>query len=389
MNRDCAIHSILGALTADAAALGLHWLYDTDRLASVTLADGFPEFLKPLRENYEGYFGYFAHDGLEAGDSSHYGASVLLMLRSLAAHGRFSIKQYENSFRMDFGPGGGFCGYIDNATRVTLENLNARDKDALSEAEKVAGNLSEEVRTKLIGKVVPYTRQFTGEDLLKPIERAVRITYDDDHLVRVAWEMGRAIDRVSGNFCGADDDQVSATAKHPPLVACYAGDSTLIDHVKSAVSVTNLNHEALSYSVIVARSIEAAISGANPEEIISSGLAVAPDTERQLIVSALEQPKEDPVAVGRLIGQTCYLREAVPLVFYLLRNFHSFSEAIRTNIRIGGDSCGRGIILGAILGSLHGIGNESGIPLDWLLRTSSNGEAAELFQVISKNSSKI
>jgi hypothetical protein len=101
---------------------------------------------------------------------------------------------------------------------VTLENLNARDKDALNEAEKAAGNLSEEVRAKLIGKVIPYTRQFSGEDLLKPIERAVRITYDDDQLVHVAWEMGRTIDRVSGNFCGADDDQVSATAKLPAMM---------------------------------------------------------------------------------------------------------------------------------------------------------------------------
>lgn len=29
------LNAVLGALTADAAALGLHWLYDTDRLAQV------------------------------------------------------------------------------------------------------------------------------------------------------------------------------------------------------------------------------------------------------------------------------------------------------------------------------------------------------------------
>ena len=29
------LNAVLGALTADAAALGLHWLYNTDRLAGV------------------------------------------------------------------------------------------------------------------------------------------------------------------------------------------------------------------------------------------------------------------------------------------------------------------------------------------------------------------
>lgn len=142
----------------------------------------------------------------------------------------------------------------------------------------------------------------------------MRITYNDDALVKLAWEMARAVDRAAATCCGADDDQVSATAKLPALVARYAGDAELPAHVEAAVGVTNDNGEAVAYSQVVAKMMEAALLGAGKGAVI----------------------------------------------------------------RAGGDSCGRGIILGAVLGAVHGIGGTTGIPLAWLLRVRRNLEAAEL-----------
>ena len=42
--------SALGVLVADAAALGLHWLYDLERMHNV-VADKNPAFLKPNADN--------------------------------------------------------------------------------------------------------------------------------------------------------------------------------------------------------------------------------------------------------------------------------------------------------------------------------------------------
>ena len=44
-NPDRAKNAILGALVADAAALGLHWIYDQDRVREV--AGNTPEFREP------------------------------------------------------------------------------------------------------------------------------------------------------------------------------------------------------------------------------------------------------------------------------------------------------------------------------------------------------
>lgn len=43
----------------------------------------------------------------------------------------------------------------------------------------------------------------------------------------------------------------------------------------------------------------------------------------------------------------------------------SFTEAVRRNTYAGGDTCGRAILVGAVMGALHGVGGENGIPKAW------------------------
>jgi hypothetical protein len=73
--------AILGAIVADAASMGLHWLYDVGRIRNVGGAK--PEFNDPDPASYERVTGYFAHSQKRSGDLSHYGEQLLVMLRSL------------------------------------------------------------------------------------------------------------------------------------------------------------------------------------------------------------------------------------------------------------------------------------------------------------------
>lgn len=54
--------AVLGALVADAASLGLHWLYDAGRLRDLQL-DGPLAFRSPNQASYAGVAAYFAHSG--------------------------------------------------------------------------------------------------------------------------------------------------------------------------------------------------------------------------------------------------------------------------------------------------------------------------------------
>ena len=87
--------AVLGALVADSAALGLHWLYDPQRIAIIEASKGLA-FLQPDPAHYEGAKGYFAHGRKMVGESTSYGETCLLMLRHLAKHGRFNRIEYQS-----------------------------------------------------------------------------------------------------------------------------------------------------------------------------------------------------------------------------------------------------------------------------------------------------
>lgn len=112
---------VLGALVADAASLGLHWLYDQPRIAE--LAGATPEFRATTAEDFAGVPSYFAHPTKSVGDISQYGEQCLVLLRALAETGSYDQATYEAAFAAHFGPGGAYVGYIDHATRETLANL--------------------------------------------------------------------------------------------------------------------------------------------------------------------------------------------------------------------------------------------------------------------------
>jgi ADP-ribosylglycohydrolase len=377
------LNAVLGALTADAAALGLHWLYDTDRLAQV--AGGQVVFRQPRIEDYEGFTGYFAHGCRKAGDLSHYGESAMVMLRSLAENnGEFAAHHYQRVFKLYFGPGGPFVGYIDNATRITLQNLARIESEAVAAALTAAPQLSGEIRNKLIGQVLPYCRIYSGQSLRAPVERDIRMTGGDDQMVELAWNIVRVVDEVTAQVSGADDAQVSATAKLSPLVACLAdryeaGCSKLAEIIETAVRVTNNNDEAVRYAQLCSVLLQSVIRGKSTDEAIREALAsVDPETRKRLEIAVNTDRSISPVQAIKKLGQTCYVSEAIPAVFYLLTHAKSFSEAVIWNIQAGGDSCGRGIILGAVLGAGLGVSGPAGIPLRWLLHLNQGAAALDL-----------
>ncbi len=120
---------VMGALVADAASLGLHWLYDQDRI--VGLGGDTPEFCATEAGDYEGVPSYFAHPLKQPGDLTQYGEQLLVLLRVLAdTNGTYDQKAYNTAFAGHFGYGGTYVGYIDHAIRGTLNNLAGTEMDA-------------------------------------------------------------------------------------------------------------------------------------------------------------------------------------------------------------------------------------------------------------------
>lgn len=313
--------AILGALVADSAALGLHWLYDPIRISEIEKADGVV-FLQPDAIHYAGSKGYFAHEGKMPGDSSAYGEICLLMLMHLAKHGKFDRIQYQTEYRAYFGPGGKFVGYIDSPTRFTLRKL-------------------------------------------LPLE--------------------------PGDFpaqSGADDDQHPCLAPLPPLIATHSGTlEELMGRVEEVVRITNNNGVAVAAAQCAAAVLFEILRGSPVAQALADALPLSGKILKPLLEQALALPDFDSVAASEHFGRACHITEGLPLIFHIAQHAPDYRQAIESNIRAGGDSCGRSIMLGAIVAAhmAHQDCSVFPVPLSWLARYKKLTFAADACESLDKD----
>jgi len=78
MTDTTAADALFGAYVADAATLGVHWLYDPDRIEAL----GDALWRTPDAADFEGAKGIFVHHGKHSGDISQYGAQMRAMVRA-------------------------------------------------------------------------------------------------------------------------------------------------------------------------------------------------------------------------------------------------------------------------------------------------------------------
>lgn len=298
------IAAILGALIADSASLGLHWLYDPSKIAQIEKNKGLT-FLPPNDYNYADAKGFFAHTNKIAGDSSGYGEACLLILKHFAEHGQFQRIAYQSEYRGHFGPGGEYIGYIDSPTRQTLHTL------------------------------IP----------LIPADFPER--------------------------SGADDDQFAALATVPVVTATHTGtQAELLDQIDLVVRLTNHNDTAVVAAKYTGSVLFEVINGKPVIQALTDALPQAGEKLAPLVEQALQTEILDSIAMAERFGSACHVLEGIPVVAHILKHTTNYRDAIEANIRAGGDSCGRAIMLGAIAAAkAEQAGEQSiSIPLEWLTK---------------------
>ena len=289
---------LFGALIADAACLGLHWIYDPARIADIAARQNGRSAFTPVdAANYEGTKGYFAHGGRDNGMLTQYGEVLRLTIQSMNANGgAFDVAAYQKAFVAHFGPGGRYQGYIDRPTRAALSNIAAEQSPS-----------------------------------------------------------------------GIDDDQNPAVARLPAIVARYHGQADLPQVMTQAMQVTNVNDIAAAYGAAFADVLTRVLGGAPLGESLEAAAAASDEAIRADLTGALSTADDNSTDYAGAMGRACHLPTAGPIAFHILKHSASYAEAVERNILAGGDSAGRSIFIGAVMGAVHGIATPSGIPLAWAL----------------------
>ena len=280
-----------GALVADAAALGAHWYYDQEDLKA-QFPEGIRGFETPAVDHY--------HGGKKSGDFTMYGDALKLLIDCSVSEGGYSVAKFGEAFMKTMTPGN-YAGYIDHATRESFEI---------------------------------YQRFFA--------------------------------DSPEGTFDfqqGSDDNQMAGATSLMPIVLLHADSSNFYKSIEAFVKIRQNNAEAIAYCQVQAGILKALIAGASAEDAIEQSLAEAPIglVMRQAIDARIrdaqaELANDDITQSTYELGYSCPLRGSFPasLFSFLKLKELSYEEAILSIIRAGGESAGRGMLVGAFLGALHG-----------------------------------
>ena len=252
------------------------------------------------------------HFRKQPGDQTHYGDGALVLLESLGREGKFDERAFGRRFVENFRPGT-YSGYIDKATKGTVENFLA------------------------------FAKSNSTDD------------FDFQH--------------------GADDDQLAAASRLAALTVRYSNDPELLTVVERTTRVCQNNNQTVAYMMFNALLLSELFDGHDVKTALRRAeeqiVVVEPQLSQEIrrkTREALEQTRNAVIETTLSFGQACPLPKSFPSsIHVLLKHPDDFESAILSTLRAGGDNAGRASMVGAWLGAHLGI---AAIPKAWRLKLS-------------------
>jgi ADP-ribosylglycohydrolase len=153
--------------------------------------------------------------------------------------------------------------------------------------------------------------------------------------------------------CGAQDVHIGGLAQVPALFdSLDVAPKQLRQVVQEHVALTHQDKDVLRAADAFVRILIAVREGKPLREAI---LEEAPDWISSAKISRwIKEP--DQIVIGHRLSPACYIPDAFPAALYLAWKYaNDFSAGICANAQVGGDSCHRGAVVGALLGAANGI----------------------------------
>jgi len=214
------INAMHGALVADAAAMGMHWIYDQSHIQKLE-ETGDIIFRQPDGNNYQGIKSYFAHAAKRVGQYSQYGESAQLVARVVAQNGKYSVNEHQQLFFKTFGPCGSYHGFADRPTKALIHKM-IENEDNLPEASG-----SDDDQLPALSSVPAL---FASEASVDDIASAVSVTSIHEHALSGALVLNDCLNRILGGENLSDALSNSAAGAEPALAALMSEALTKSDY---------------------------------------------------------------------------------------------------------------------------------------------------------------
>ena len=184
---------------------------------------------------------------------------------------------------------------------------------------------------------------------------------------------------------GSESDDLAGAARIAPLVYCYRNDERkLIESVRSQTAFTHNNQQVIDSAELFARVAGKVVRGATPvaaiKQVVDDGFSREPYTK--WVIDGLKSADKDTRQAMLDFGQMCEIEAAFPCVIHLIARYEeNLSQGLIENAMAGGDSAGRGLVAGMILGAHLGL---EAIPQRWLTELRAYARIVELMDKIDE-----
>jgi len=185
---------------------------------------------------------------------------------------------------------------------------------------------------------------------------------------------------------GSGSDDLAGAARIAPLVYCYRNDERkLIESVRSQTAFTHNNQQVVDSAVLFARVAGKVVRGAMPvaaiKQVVDDGFSREPYAK--WVNDGLKSADRDTRQAMLDFGQMCEIEAAFPCVIHLIARYEeNLGRGLIENAMAGGDSAGRGMIAGMILGAHLGL---EALPQKWLTELRAYARIVELMDKIGEN----
>ncbi|MBT8370595.1 MAG: ADP-ribosylglycohydrolase family protein [Deltaproteobacteria bacterium] len=184
---------------------------------------------------------------------------------------------------------------------------------------------------------------------------------------------------------GSDSDDLAGAARIAPLAFCYQNDpDKFIDASRTQTALTHNSQGVIESAEFFARVVSKVLQNQTPttaiKQILGEGFDVEPHA--QWIADGLKSIDKDTRQVMLDFGQMCEIEAALPCTIHLIAKYeNNLKDGLIENAMAGGDSAGRGLIVGMILGAHLGL---EAIPQKWLTDLKAYQKIVELLEDIDQ-----
>ena len=185
---------------------------------------------------------------------------------------------------------------------------------------------------------------------------------------------------------GSDSDDFAGAARLAPLAYCYRNDlDKLVDSARAQTVITHNCQTVIDSAEFFAGLAFKVLRGEKPSSAIQNALGEGYDRApfSKWIEDGIQSAEKDTRQAIFDFGQMCEIDAAFPCVIHLITKYEdNLREGLIENAMAGGDSAGRGLTVGMVLGAHLGL---DAIPPTWLSDLKSYREIVDLMNQIDSD----